>query len=157
ALAYGTVSLELLELGELLYEDPDDPNKATAIEVVSNGNVGTMGYAHVAPYIYTNTDNRLETAAQILFEYRGANNYIYTTNEAEFYSPKVLTLREQLRQVFDERTTDITATRFNLLFYFRSATSENQSLQLSSRNSTDSGNRFYALYLNLNQAKLSEN
>lgn len=157
ALAYGTVSLELLELGELLYEDPDDPNKATAIEVVSNGNVGTMGYAHVAPYIYTNTDNRLETAAQILFEYRGANNYMYTTNEAEFYSPKVLTLREQLRQVFDERTTDITATRFNLLFYFRSATSENQSLQLSSRNSTDSGNRFYALYLNLNQAKLSEN
>src|SRR5690606_8450611 len=73
------------------------------------------------------------------------------------YSPKVLTLREQLRQVFDERTTDITATRFNFLFYFRSATSENQSLQLSSRNSTDSGNRFYALYLNLNQAKLSEN
>lgn len=63
-----TVPLELLGLGELLYEDPDDSNKVTAIEVVSNGNVGTMGYAHVAPYPYTLSSNRNQTLADYFMD-----------------------------------------------------------------------------------------
>jgi len=154
ALAYGTVSLELLELGELLYEDPDDPNKATAIEVVSNGNVGTMGYAHVAPYPYTLTSDRSVSTVDWLLDpnQQNAGLFLYTADADQHYSAFVNADRIEFKDYINAEVNDALATnRLVNQIYFPANQASSRNIQISTRNGNDSGNKFFLYNFDLNK------
>lgn len=153
AISYGTVLIDFIEFGSLV-------GPALTITKAGNAGAGVIGYMHDAPYPYTNVANRTETVAKVLYNTREPNNLIYTNFPDSVYSSQVKILREAFRQQVTNVLGHSTDTRFNFQLYFPATsnlTATSLSLQISAKNAANTANTFYALYADLDVAKLDDN
>lgn len=151
-LVAGADSIYTLSLDEFIYEDSLDPSKPTSIAISSNGQEGMMGYAHITPYSFTSTSDRSTSIVDWMLagEQQNAGLFLYSTDADELYSELVNEQREEFKEYFNTEVENAMATnRLVNQIYFPVNQSSSRDIQISTRNGTETGNRFFLYNLDI--------
>ncbi|ERJ59892.1 DUF4302 domain-containing protein [Sphingobacterium paucimobilis] len=159
ALKFGDKTIEVIRLGDLVYNDLENPERPTSLALLDENNVvnGFMGYSHLPPYPFTNTIDRTKTAAFLLEDDNSNHGILQTTIDEMHYSTKAREIREEFKQFFITKRDSRTDTFFDFNVYLYDATGAKPSFGLKTGNPAGTGVNYYFLNLETIEEHLYDN
>ncbi len=159
AISFNQKTIDIIRLGDLIYTDLDNPEKATGLALIGDDNVahGFMGYAHLPPYIYTSTADRTKTAAFLLEEDASNRGILQTTIDELHYSAKGRAIREEFKHFFMTKRESRTDQFFDFNLYLYDAGGAKPSFGLKVGNPAGTGVNYYFLNLETIEQELNNN